>query len=99
MVPKKAMAAASYAMATTKVESLCSHLSGGVGGDMIAEEKHINSVLRKRDKCDFNILTKFCCRFVQRRRAAPLSPASDLKPGGWDPKQVGHRRDNAYGDG
>ncbi|KAJ7835000.1 hypothetical protein B0H14DRAFT_2590589 [Mycena olivaceomarginata] len=33
MVPKKAMAAASYAVATTKVESQCPHLSGGVGGD------------------------------------------------------------------
>ncbi|KAJ7895217.1 hypothetical protein B0H14DRAFT_3634951 [Mycena olivaceomarginata] len=43
MVPKKAMAAGSYAVATTKVESQCPHISGGVGGDMSAEEKHIDS--------------------------------------------------------
>jgi hypothetical protein len=82
MVPKKAMAAASYAVATTKVEPQCPHLSGGVGGDMSAEEKHIDSFLRKRDKGDFNFLTKFCCRCVQRQRAAPFPPASDLISGG-----------------
>jgi hypothetical protein len=82
MVPKKAMAAASYAVATTKVESQCPHLSGGVGGDMSAEEKHVDSVLRKGDKGNFNFLTKFCCRCVQRRRAAPLPPAGDLTSGG-----------------
>jgi hypothetical protein len=59
MVPKKAMAVGSYAVATTKVESQCPHISGGVGGDMSAEEKHIDSVLRKRDKGDFNFLPNF----------------------------------------
>jgi hypothetical protein len=82
IVPKEAMAAASYAVATTKVESQCPHLSGGVGGDMSAKEKHIDSVLRKRDEGDFKFLTKFCCRCVQRRRAAPSPPASDLTSGG-----------------
>jgi hypothetical protein len=82
IVPKEAMAAVSYAVATTKVESQYPHLSGGIGGDMSGEEKHIDSVLCKRDKGDFIFLTRFCCHWMQRRRAALLPPASDLTSGG-----------------
>ncbi|KAJ7846052.1 hypothetical protein B0H14DRAFT_2584343 [Mycena olivaceomarginata] len=49
VVPKKAMAAAS--------SSRNAHIFRECWGDMGAEEKHINPVLRKRDKGDFNFLT------------------------------------------